>query len=419
MAFVACGLNHKTAPLHIREKLALSLDKQEELLQQLVRLPGIYECAILATCNRTEIFTYTSKPELLVDFLTHKHLNQADASAYFYTHTGVEGIRHTLRVASGLDSMMIGEPQILGQMKQSYQHACRVGTLQGKLRPVFEYIFSATKRIRNLSGIGTNSLSIAYAAVQLIGKLFFDYKPLKVLVIGSGETATLVAKYLYKQGVREFYIASRTQENAHELALLFEGQSLCISEIPHYLKQVNVVISATACPLPFIHKEMVAQALESRPHLPLFFLDLAMPRDIEPNISEINNVHLYNIDDLHALIEQGMKERRIAALKAEQLVEIELDNYLRWYRSRRAKNMICHYRQTMSTLAEQELLRAKTQLANGFNQEEVLHEFCNRLVKKLVHGPTVGLKQAAWNGQEELLDLVNYLFNGTDEPIEL
>lgn len=412
MVFVACGLNHKTAPLEVREKVALPLAMQDSLLNSLIGLPAVNEAAILSTCNRTEIYCDANEPESITAWLAYQHqLTPELLSPYLYIHHGHQGIRHTLRVASGLDSMMLGEPQILGQMKQAYQHACRLGTVKTNLRNVFQYIFSASKRIRSRSGIGNNPVSVAYAAVQLIGQLFSDYKPLKVFIIGSGETATLVAKYLHKQGVKRFFIASRTSDNAKQLATAFDGEALTIGDIPQYLSQADVIISATACPLPFINKSLVEHALSKRNHAPMFFLDLAVPRDIEADVGELEAVHLYNIDDLQAMIEKGMDERRSAALQAEQLIDCELDNYIRWHRSLRAKDVICDYRSHMQNLAQQELQRAQKKLSAGDCQDSVLREFCARLVNKLTHHPTIGLRQAAWDGREELIDLAHYLFD--------
>ena len=420
MVFVACGLNHKTAPLSVREKIALPAAMQNKLLHNLVNLSAVNEAAILSTCNRTEIYCDTEEPEALVPWLIREHEFLPERSSnWFYSHHGHQGVRHTLRVASGLDSMMLGEPQILGQMKQAYQQACLAGTVKSGLQNVFEYIFSASKRIRNRSGIGNNPVSIAYAAVQLIGQTFGDYKPLQVFLIGSGETATLVAKYLHKQGVRHFRIASRTRESAEKLASTFNGDALTIGDIPEYLSESDVVISATACPLPFINKSLVEHALQKRAFAPMFFLDLAVPRDIEPDVAELDNVQLFNIDDLQTKIDKGMDERRSAALKAEQIIDCELDNYIRWHRSLRANNIICDYRLHMQSQAEQELKRAQAKLTAGVNQEDVLRELCTRLVNKLSHNPTVGLKKAAWDGREDLLSLTHYLFNHSQDPVPL
>lgn len=414
MVFVACGLNHKTAPITVREKVALPPAMHDSLLYSLLKVPAINEAAILSTCNRTEIYCDTDDPRVISRWLAHEHqLSEEVISPFLYLHEGHHGVKHTLRVASGLDSMMIGEPQIFGQMKQAYQQACRLGTVKTQLRPVFEYVFSASKRIRTRSGIGTNPVSIAYAAVQLIGQFFSNYKSLNVFLIGSGETASLVAKYLYQQGVHQFIIASRTTENAQKLANTFGGRAISIGDIPQNLSHADVVISATACPLPFINKSLVEHALQQRQEAPMFFLDLAVPRDIEDDVNELANVHLYNVDDLQIMIEKGMDERRSAALQAEQLIESELDNYIRWHRSLRAKDVICDYRHQMQTLAQQELQRAIKKLSSGQSQQAVLHEFSERLVNKLTHNPTAGLRQIAWDGREDLLSLAQYLFNTT------
>ena len=412
--FVACGLNHKTAPINVREKVALPYAMQDSLLNSLLHLPEVNEAAILSTCNRTEIYCDTNDPTVVTGWLAHEHqLSQELLSPFLYVHEGHQGIKHTLRVASGLDSMMIGEPQILGQMKQAYQQACRLGTVKSRLRPVFEYIFRASKRIRTRSGIGTNPVSIAYAGVQLIGQLFPNYKNLNVFLIGSGETASLVAKYLHQQGVHRFMVASRTPEHAKKLAETLGGKTLSIGDIPEYLAHADVVISATACPLPFINKSLVEHSLKQRNHAPMFLLDLAVPRDIESNVGELENVHLYNVDDLQSMIEKGMDERRHAALQAEQLIESELDNYIRWHRSLRANDFIVDYRTQMNHLAQAELQRALKKMSAGQSHHSVLNEFSERLVNKLTHNPTTGLRQLAWDGRDDLLTLAQYLFNTT------
>lgn len=410
--FVACGLNHITAPLSVREKIALPVAMQDTMLHGLVGLPAVNEAAILSTCNRTEIYCETDDPDRIIPWLANEHgLSHHAIAPYFYMHHAEDGVRHALRVASGLDSMMVGEPQILGQMKQAYQQACRVGTVKSSLRHVFPYVFSASKRIRNQSGIGNNPVSIAYAAVQLINRLFADIASLNVFIIGSGETSSLVAKYLQQQGVTRFMIASRTRENARQLAETFIGEALTIGDIPHHLSKADVVISATACPLPFISKGLVKHALNQRENASMVFLDLAVPRDIEADVGELDGVHLYNLDDLQSMIEKGMSERRTAAVHAEQLIDGELDNYIRWHRSLGAKNVICDYRAQMQHLAQLELQRAIQKLSTGQCQQSVLTEFSERLVKKLTHRPTVGLRRAARDDRRDVLDLAQYLLN--------
>lgn len=413
--FVACGLNHKTAPLNVREKIAIPESRHGALLHELVGLPAVNEAVILSTCNRTEIYCDTDKPEHIVTWLAEANgLEPGALASCFYSHHDHEGIRHALRVASGMDSMMLGEPQILGQMKQAWQQACQAGTTGNMMRQVFPWLFGASKRIRTRSGIGNNPVSVAYAAVQLVARLLTDFSLLNVFVIGSGETSALVTKYLQQQGVRKFMIASRTRENALMLAETCVGEALTIADIPYRLQEADVVISATACPLPFISKNLVRHAMEQRHHAPMVFLDLAVPRDIEPDVAELEHVHLYNLDDLQKMTEQGMNDRLEAARHAEQLIDAELDNYSRWHRSLQAKDVICNYRNQMQDLARQELERAMQKLSAGQCQYSVLNEFSERLIKKLTHMPTVGLRKAARDNRGEIMDLVSYLLNSPE-----
>ncbi|HHF7367350.1 TPA: glutamyl-tRNA reductase [Legionella bozemanae] len=413
MMFVVCGLNHKTAPINVREKVASSLAIQDYLLHSLLNLPEINEAAILSTCNRMEIYCDTYNPRALVPWLTQTHqLPVESLSPFLYVHQNYQGIKHTLRVASGLDSMMIGEPQILGQMKQAYQQACNYGAIKTKLRPIFETIFSASKRVRTQSGIGTNPVSIAYAAVQLIGRLFKDYTSLNVLLIGSGETASLVAKYLHQQGVHRFLIASRTLEHAQKLANDFNGKTIALHDLSRFLSQADVIISATTCPIPFINKRLVEEALSQRKDAPMFFLDLAVPRDIEPQIHELAPVHLYNIDDLQVIIEKGMDKRHQAALYAEQLIEKELNQFVQKQRVLKAKNLICDYRNQMHHLAQKELEQALKKLSAGLCQQRILNELSERLVNQLVNIPTaMSIRHSIKEDHDEVMSLAHYLFS--------
>lgn len=411
MVFVACGLNHKTAPLTMREKLAIPAAMQQSFLHRLVNLPAVNEALVLSTCNRTEIYCETDQPDHLIPWLAQEQqLTTHELASHTYIHPDQDGVRHTLRVASGLDSMMLGEPQILGQMKSAYQQACELGTIKQRLRYTFEYVFQTSKRIRTQSGIGQNPVSIASAAVQLIQQFFPALPSLNILLIGSGETATLVAKYLFEQGLHHFMVASRSHENAQRLAQQFSGQALTIQDIPHYLAKSDIVISATACPLPFINQSLVEQALKQRAQAPMFLLDLAIPRDIEPNVGELTSVQLYNIDDLHRMIDIGMQERVQAAHQAEQMIDEALQHYIRSYRSERANTVICEYRTQMQHLADSELSRALQKLANGQSQQLVLAELSQRLVNKLTHTTSVGLRQAAADNRVDLLDMAHYFF---------
>ena len=419
MVFVASGLNHKTAPITLREKMALLSTPDNTPLDRLLRLPFVHEAVILSTCNRTEIYCETDSPDLLIPWLAEES-NQSIATIlpHIYQHKDDDAIRHLLRVASGLDSMMLGEPQILGQLKQAFREADDKKHIKSQLSQVFPFVFSASKRIRTQSGIGNNPISIASAAARLIGQFFPDYKPLEIFIIGSGETAALVAKYLYQYGVRNFTIASRTRENADKLALQWHAESLSITEIPAQLPKADVIISATACPLPFIDKAMVEQALKTNPNKTMFFLDLAVPRDITPEVAELESVHLYNIDDLHITIEKGLDERRTAAIRAEALIQPELESYMRAHRTRRAQHVICDYRNKMQGLAKQELDRATKKINSGQCEQAVLREFAERLTNKLTHQTTAGLRLAAADDRQDLLEIASCLLNTTTSTLD-
>lgn len=413
MNFLACGLNHKTAPVEIREKFSAANDEQnQKLLKALIANSQVSEAALLSTCNRTELYCVTENSDGIFNWFADNH--QIDLSAtkqFFYQYQDNSGIKHAMRVACGLDSMMVGEPQILGQMKQAFRIAESTGTIGPTLRPIFHHVFSASKRIRTHTGIGVNPVSIAYASVNMIKRIFPNGIENKcAFLIGSGETSQLVARYLLQAGIKNFYVASRTIENAKELAEHVNGEALTIGEIPTMLPNADIVISATACPLPFISKGLVSHSMEHRQQTPMFLLDLAVPRDIEQDVHELSNVYLYNVDDMQTLVDEGMNDRLSAASNAEQIIEYELDEYIRWHRALRAKDTIVEYRNRANDLAEAELTRILGKLTNqNLSPEEALSEFKYRLVQKLIHKPTVGLKRAASDDREDVLALISYL----------
>lgn len=420
MVFVACGLNHKTASLDLREKFALFSADHHALLAQLAALDDVSEVVVLSTCNRTEIYGIATSPAAFMECLAlNANCCPDELIDSMYCYQEDAAVHHLLRVASGLDSMMLGEPQILGQLKNAYQAACQARTIHNTLHTVFQFIFSATKRVRTQSGVGKNPISIAYAAVQLITQVFKSISSATIFMIGSGETAALVAKYLYQKGARQFMIANRTQETAQRLATQFDAQALSITDIPYYLPKADIVISATSCPLPFINVHLVERALLDRENAPLFLLDLAMPRDIEPDVATLDGVTLYNLDDLQVIVGEGQEERRSAAQIAEQLIDAELAEFISGQRAVKANDVIIDYRRQMKDLAATEVRRAQRQLSLGVSHDDVLLELSERLVNKLTHFPTVGLRQAAVDDRSELLDLAQYLFNKNQEVTTL
>lgn len=396
MVFVACGLNHHTAPVSIRERVALSLSQQAAALASLLSSTPSSEAVILSTCNRTELYCQTECPDALIAWLAQSNgLTKDELSPYCYLHTAERAVRHGLRVASGLDSMILGEPQILGQLKEAFRQAKALGTVKKNLRAVFEFLFQASKRIRSQSGVGNNPVSVASAAVQLVQKLFASLHDKQVFLIGSGDTASLVAKYLSDAGVEKFLVSSRTDANAKTLASRFQGQIVPISDIASHLAAADIVISATACPLPFLTKSIVEHAMRARPKQTMVILDLAVPRDVEADVADISNVSLYNIDSLRDLTTQGLAMRQQAALSAETLVGFELERYVRWHSAKSADATIQKYRNKMQTLCQEELARAKRQLQKKHSPDTVLQELAHRLFQKFAHTPTLELREAA------------------------
>lgn len=413
MTLIACGVNHKTAPIHIREQLAVTPDQHSTLLQALTSDAAVNEAAILSTCNRTEVYCETpqSDHELIPWLAEQSGVDANELHEHLYLHTDAAATQHAMRVACGLDSMMLGEPQILGQMKQAYHHACNAGTMGPQLRNLFRHVFTASKRIRTDTGIGVNPVSIAFAAVDMIEQALPQLAEQRVMLIGAGETTKLVGKYLTDAGVSEFLVANRSGANAERLAMELHGQALGIGDIPEYLAQADVVISATACPLPFITKSMVARALEHREGKPIFFVDLAVPRDIEAEIVELEGVQLINIDDLEAVVAKGLSARQDAAKHAEQIIEYETQHYIRWQRSLRANQTIRVYRERMQALGQQEADRALALINKGADIDAVVEELTYRLVNKIIHQPSIRLREAAYQDHDDLLQLINQLYS--------
>lgn len=413
MVFLALGISHKTAPVEIREKIAQpNHDKSQTMLKRFISEPFINEAAILSTCNRTEVYCETSDRDAVMPWLLkHNAVDSHHVSQHFYHYENFDAIKHAMRVASGLDSMMLGEPQILGQMKTAYKLAETVGSIGPTLRPIFHHIFSASKRIRSNTAIGVNPVSVAYASVNLIKTLFDSLKNLEVLLIGSGQTSKLLATYLKREGVKDFYVASRTMDNANTLAAHINGTSLSLAEIPNQMQEADIIISATACPLPFITKPLIQEAIRKRGERPMFLLDLSVPRDIEAEVGQLPNIHLYNIDDIHTLVDDGMNERQDAARHAEQIIDCELDDYIRWHRALRANDIICKYREHAYEVAKTEVNRILSRIKNNtVDTEQGCLELSKRLVNKLAHQPTVGLKRAASDNEHDILTLFSYLF---------
>ncbi|MET0009741.1 MAG: glutamyl-tRNA reductase [Candidatus Thiodiazotropha sp. 6PLUC9] len=413
MSILALGLNHKTAPVDIREKVTFGPDIIAGALRSLQENPAVNETVILSTCNRTEIYCILNEEdhEPLADWISRFHgLSNSRVQPYLYNHFGLDAVKHLLRVSCGLDSLVLGEPQILGQVKAAYQTATDAGTTGKLLYKLFQHAFSAAKQIRTDTAIGNSPVSVAFAAVSLAKQIFSDLSEQTALLIGAGETVELAARHLNQNGIGRIIVANRTVEKAHTLASQFDGYAIALTELSNHLSEADIVISSTASPLPVLGKGTVESALKERKHRPIFMVDIAVPRDIEPEVSDLSDIYLYTVDDLDEVIQENMRSREEAAEQAEEIIEQYVDDYMGWLRSLDAVELIQDYRCYAEQVRDEVMQKALQQLAKGKTPEEALRFIAHTLTNKLLHTPSTQMRQAGFNGQIELLDAANTLF---------
>ncbi len=413
MTLLAFGINHKTAPVDIREKVAFPPDSINAALQDILSCASVSEAAIVSTCNRTELYVGIddqSDQSVLEWFRNYHNLSAKELDPYIFVHSENDAVQHVLRVASGLDSLVLGEPQILGQIKDAYQRASTAGAIGQQLNRLFQHTFSVAKQVRTETAIGASPVSVAFAAVSLSKQIFADVSKHTALLIGAGETIELVARHLHEQGIDKIIVANRTVERAQELAQLFNGEAIALADIPQRLIEADIVISSTASQLPILGKGAVERALKARKHRPIFMVDIAVPRDIEPEVSELNDVYLYTVDDLQEVIEEGRNSREEAAEQAEEIIENQVDHFMGWLRSLDAVDTIRAYRQQANQLRDETLQYAERQLASGKDPQQVINELARTLTNKLIHQPSVQLNRAAYEGRNDLLSEANILF---------
>ncbi|GAB3370351.1 glutamyl-tRNA reductase [Azotobacter armeniacus] len=413
MAFIALGINHKTASVDVRERVAFTPAQLAEALQQLCRHTDSREAAILSTCNRSELYLEQDSPRVdaVLQWLADYHrLTLDELRACAYVHRDESAVRHMMRVASGLDSLVLGEPQILGQMKTAYAVAREAGTVGPLLGRLFQATFSTAKTVRTDTSIGENPVSVAFAAVSLAKQIFSDLQRSQALLIGAGETITLVARHLHEQGVRRIVVANRTQERGRALAEQVDGQAILLADIGQELANSDIIISSTASQLPILGKGAVERALKQRKHKPMFMVDIAVPRDIEPEVGELDDVYLYSVDDLHEVIEENLKSRQGAAQAAEELVAAGADDFMLRLRELAAVDVLKAYRQQAERLRDEELAKAQRLLASGADPLEVIAALARGLTNKLLHAPSVQLKKLSADGRFDALAMVQELF---------
>lgn len=417
MALLAVGISHRTAPVELREQLAVAGERLPALLRAAHRELGLEEVAVLSTCNRTEVYCSVADeaaadaPRRLVDWLARqRNLAPERLQSAHYRLDGVEAVRHMMRVASGLDSLVLGEPQVFGQMKDAYAVAHEAGTVGRSLERTFQQVFAVAKQVRTETAIGANPVSVAFAAVSLGKQLFSNIASTRALLIGAGEMIELVAKHLSEQGVAGITVANRTLARAHELADRHGGRAITMEEIPYALESADMVIACTAAQVPVLGKGAVERALKRRRHRPLFLVDLGVPRDIEPEAATLEDVYLYTVDDLRNVVDDNVKAREAAAREAEAIVEGRSAQYLVQQREQGAADTLRRVRERIEALREAELAKAQAEIARGADPADAMQRMSRALVNKILHEPSLALRQAAADGREDLLGFARRVF---------
>lgn len=414
MTLLAFGLNHATAPIEVREKVNFGNETLPVALAQLTADPGVREAAILSTCNRTEVYCYAhdDSADWTVDWLSGFHgCKKAELRRCVYTYPDADAVKHVLRVASGLDSMVVGEPQVLGQLKHAYSMALETGSVGKTLNRLFQHSFKVAKDVRSNTRIGNHPVSVASATVRLTKQIFGALNKRCALLIGAGDTIELAAKYLSADGLRKIIIANRTVERAQRLARRHAAYSISLAEIPQHLDEADIIISATAGQTPVLGKELMAQAVLRRKHKPMFVLDIAVPRDVEPEVGAMDDVYLYTVDDLKGIIDDNMRSRRDAVKQAEQIIDAEVARFMDWVHAQDAVATIRALRAHADCIREDALRATLQKLERGAAANDLLQELARVLTNKLIHTPTSRLNRIRPEQQAETLQLVRELFD--------
>ncbi|MBA6413020.1 glutamyl-tRNA reductase [Parahaliea sp. F7430] len=411
MNFLVLGINHTTAAVDVRERVAFAPEQVPEALEALCGLSSVENAVILSTCNRTEVYVTSCGDYALSEQVTriaewlanYHHLSVDELRTAAYHFQAEHALEHVVRVASGLDSMVLGEPQIFGQLKSAFAVSVNTGVVGAELNRLFQRIFALAKRVRTDTAIGENPVSVAYAAVDLAGHIFTDLGTCHALLVGAGETIELVTRHLIEAGVERITIANRTLDRARELAQKFGADAVLLADIPEQLQHADIVISSTASQLPILGKGAVERALKKRKHRPILMVDIAVPRDIEPEVGDLRDVYLYSVDDLHDIVDKNLRNRHSEARKADLMIAEGVQAYLEELRSMAAVDSVREYRRMAEQLRQQELDRALRALSRGDDPQVVVAHLARGITNKLIHAPTAGLKQASIAGRQDLL----------------
>lgn len=412
MNLIALGINHNSAAVEVRERVAFAPEQASEALVDACAVARLEELVILSTCNRTEIYAISPRLEplagkavQLIEWMAnYHHLSVGELRQSAYHFEGEAALHHIVQVASGLDSMVLGEPQIFGQMKSAFAVARDAGTVGSELGRLFPRAFSIAKRVRTDTAIGENPVSVAYAAVNMAGHIFSDLRDCSALLVGAGETIELVTRHLIDAGVKKIVIANRTLGRARELAQKFAADAVLLADIPQALPHADIVITSTASQLPILGKGMVEQALKSRKHRPMLMVDIAVPRDIESQVGDLRDIYLYSVDDLREIVDENLRNRQSEARKADTIIAEGVTLCLEEMRSLAAVDTVKEYRMMAERVRDHELQRALRSLSRGEDPREVLNQIARGITNKLIHAPTAGLKRASAKGRQDQLD---------------
>ena len=418
MPLITIGLNHKTAPIELREKLAFTPQTLPEALESLIKADGIHEAAILSTCNRTELYCSTDNKSdrHLIDWFSQFHGQSSEQiKSHIYALDHQDTIKHAMEVACGLDSMVLGEPQITGQMKDCYALANKHGTVGQLLGKLFQHAFAVAKQVRTNTDIGSNPVSVAFAAVNLAKQIFGNLNESTALLIGAGDTITLATRHLQSQNIKQIIIANRSIERAQALADEYDAEAIGLQHISDHLHRADIVISSTASPLPVVGKGTIERALKVRKHEPIFIVDLAVPRDIEPEVDSLDDIYLYSIDDLQSVIEENLQSRQDAAEQAHEIIDGESEKYLDWQRSLTSVDFISELRDSTQRISNEVLAKALKQLNNGQPPEKVLEFLSHTLTNKFLHQPSTQIRHASEENRHDLIHTARQLFINIDE----
>ena len=412
MPLVVVGVNHRTAPVEVRERVVFDPARIPDALRELTSLPEVRESIIVSTCNRTELYCVTDQGEAaLGEWLQRYHQLGSSIHHCLYRHDDMRAVTHAFAVASGLDSMVLGEPQILGQLKDAYRTALDAGTTGPTLNRLFQAAFSVAKRVRTETQIGANAVSVASAAVSMAKTVFSSFDTRTALMVGAGETIALAARHLHADGLRRMIVANRSVDRARELAAEFQGFAISLEEIPSHLREADIVVASTASPNPIITRAMTANALRARKRRPMFMVDIAVPRDIEPEVAELEDVYLFTIDDLQSVVKENMEGRRQAAREADQMIAAEADRFEMKLRTRDAAPTIRRLRHQAEQARKHTLDQARHMLAAGRSAEEVLDFLSATLTNRLIHAPSQRLRDAAESGDDAIIEAITNIYH--------